>query len=168
MQNNSNFEAQPQEIEIFLRNLHENDKICFSIAFEACYHKWTRLIIDAMKTRDCGFLEEFLELIQDEACIENNQAATVGSNSEYSGRNFCHTVGITPQGLNQMWNRVTEEIVDSRNVLTLPPHERRCVPLGTERRQIFGLNEASDYNEKDGRYPDQWCHLISNSKKTLR
>lgn len=54
MQNNLTFEAQPLQL-YSLRNLHENDKICFSVAFEACYHKWTfRLIIDAT-TRDYAF-----------------------------------------------------------------------------------------------------------------
>lgn len=102
MQKNLIFEAQPLQL-YSVRNLHENGKICFSVDFEACYHKWSfRLIIDAT-TRDRAFsVAEFCKKYKTKHALENNQAlqwkVTVSSN----GRNFCHTVKMTLQSLNQM------------------------------------------------------------------
>lgn len=80
MQNNLTFEAQPLQL-YSLRNLHENGKICFSIAFEACYCKWTfRLIIDAT-TRDQAFsVAEFWKKHKMKHALETS--ITVESNSE--------------------------------------------------------------------------------------
>lgn len=102
MQKNLTFEAQPLQL-YSLRNLHENGKICFSIDFEACYHKWSfRLIIDAT-TRDRVFsVAEFWKKYKMKHALENNQALQWKVTGSNNGRNFCHTVKVTLQGLNQM------------------------------------------------------------------
>lgn len=81
MQNNLTSEAQPLLLDNAvghpdsLRDLNENVRICFLLAFEASYLKWTfRLVIDATRGYRAFSVAEFWKKYKIKHALENIQA----------------------------------------------------------------------------------------------